>query len=112
NSRLYGSASSRVATSRAGAMTPFCLQRHPGGGVMPPAPGFRVYPCVRFVWRAAARQRLSARVRARPCRCLAFAVQPAFLCVLALGFGLGFGVGLAFEPHGSIDSACPRAMKT
>src|SRR3954469_6912228 len=42
NSRMYGSASSSVATSRAGAMAPFCLQRQPGGGLVPPPPGPRL----------------------------------------------------------------------
>src|SRR4051812_16079921 len=86
-------------------MAPFCLQRVPGGGVVPPPPGFRVYPCVRLWALAFALHWRSARLRALPCRRLALAVQLAFLC--GLGFGLTFAV-----PHGSTASCWPRAMSS
>src|SRR4051794_13791079 len=92
NSRMYGSASRRVATSRAGAMSPFCLQRRPGGGVVPP-PG----PALPLRTLAPARGGLLARVRLRPRLALAHRAR-ARLAVLALGLrhaaGLGLGLGL------------------
>src|SRR5881409_730992 len=95
NSRMYGSASRRVATSRAGAIAPFCLQRLPGGGVVPPPPG------PRLPLRTSLAPRGGALARVRP----ALAQCPlASLAVLALGLRraaglLRLGLGLRLALH-------------